>query len=59
MMQNRKADWVIFQEVLETGTKIFIKDISKIEKRWLLDGTLSSYYNVKMRDWKIASPTCP
>lgn len=46
-MQNRKADWVIFQDVLETGAKIFIKEISKIEKKWLLDGTLSSYYKVK------------
>lgn len=37
LMFNRKADWVIFHELLETGEKIFIKDVSKIEKKWLLE----------------------
>ena len=44
LMFNRKADWVVFHEILETGNKTFIRDISKIEKSWLLDGTLSTYY---------------
>ncbi|KAL2021141.1 hypothetical protein VTK56DRAFT_7447 [Thermocarpiscus australiensis] len=34
---NRKADWVIFHEVLETGDKTFIRDITKIQKEWLLE----------------------
>ncbi|OLN95391.1 putative ATP-dependent RNA helicase DHX35, partial [Colletotrichum chlorophyti] len=37
LMFNRKADWVIFHEVMETGTKIFIRDITKIEKSWLVE----------------------
>jgi ATP-dependent RNA helicase DDX35 len=36
-MFNRKADWVVFHEVMETGNKIFIRDITKIEKSWLLE----------------------
>lgn len=37
LMFNRKADWVIFHEVMETGSKTFIRDISKVEKGWLLE----------------------
>ncbi|KAL8683618.1 MAG: hypothetical protein Q9186_000390 [Xanthomendoza sp. 1 TL-2023] len=47
LLFNRKADWVIFHEILETGNKTFIRDITKIEKRWLLDETLSTYYRVQ------------
>lgn len=36
-MQNRKAEWVIFDSIMETSSKIFIHDITKIEKRWLLE----------------------
>lgn len=46
LMFNRKADWVIFHEVMETGNKIFIRDISQIEKGWLLDYA-SGYYQLK------------
>ncbi|KAI1105047.1 P-loop containing nucleoside triphosphate hydrolase protein [Jackrogersella minutella] len=46
LMFNRKADWVIFNEVMETGSKIFIRDISKIDKNWLLEYA-SSYYQLK------------
>jgi ATP-dependent RNA helicase DDX35 len=34
---NRKADWVLFHEVMETGSKTMIRDITKIEKGWLLE----------------------
>ncbi|KAL1838333.1 hypothetical protein VTJ49DRAFT_2794 [Mycothermus thermophilus] len=34
---NRKADWVLFHEVVETGDKTFIRDMTKIEKGWLLE----------------------
>ncbi|KAH8899540.1 P-loop containing nucleoside triphosphate hydrolase protein [Thozetella sp. PMI_491] len=37
LMFNRKADWVIFHEVMETGEKTFIRDLTKIEKSWLLE----------------------
>ncbi|KAL7623981.1 hypothetical protein AAE478_005538 [Parahypoxylon ruwenzoriense] len=46
LMFNRKADWVIFHEVMETGGKIFIRDISKIEKGWLLEYG-AGYYQLK------------
>ncbi|KAL2050158.1 hypothetical protein ABVK25_009519 [Lepraria finkii] len=47
LMFNRKADWVIFHEILETGNKTFIRDVTKIEKSWLLDGSLSTFYQIK------------
>ncbi|KOS21937.1 putative ATP-dependent RNA helicase [Escovopsis weberi] len=37
LMFNRKADWVIFHEVMETGDKTFIRDLTKIEKSWLVE----------------------
>ncbi|RFU30090.1 hypothetical protein B7463_g6239, partial [Scytalidium lignicola] len=37
LMFNRKADWVLFHEIMETSNKIFIRDITKIEKNWLLE----------------------
>ncbi|CAJ2511466.1 Uu.00g070910.m01.CDS01 [Anthostomella pinea] len=46
LMFNRKADWVIFHEVMETGSKTFIRDITKIEKKWLLEYA-SGFYQAK------------
>ncbi|KAI1297382.1 P-loop containing nucleoside triphosphate hydrolase protein [Xylaria venustula] len=46
LMFNRKADWVIFHEVMETGNKTFIRDITKIEKAWLLEYS-SGFYQAK------------
>lgn len=46
LMFNRKADYVIFSELLESGNKIYIKDISKVEKSWLTQYG-SKYYQVK------------
>ena len=46
LLKNRKADYVIFHEMLETGNKIFIRDITKIEKQWLLDYA-PEFYKVK------------
>ncbi|KAI0101837.1 P-loop containing nucleoside triphosphate hydrolase protein [Nemania sp. FL0031] len=48
LMFNRKADWVIFHEVMETGNKTFIRDITKIEKSWLLEYS-SGFYQSKPR----------
>jgi ATP-dependent RNA helicase DDX35 len=35
--KNRKADWVIFHEIMETGKKTYIRDITKIERKWLIE----------------------
>ncbi|TGJ86835.1 hypothetical protein E0Z10_g1934 [Xylaria hypoxylon] len=48
LMFNRKADWVIFHEVMETGNKTFIRDITKVEKSWLLEYS-SGFYQTKPR----------
>ena len=37
LMFNRKADWVVFTEVMETGDKVFIRDVIKIERGWLVE----------------------
>lgn len=34
---NRKADWVVFTEVMETGEKTYVRDVTKIEKGWLVE----------------------
>lgn len=43
LMFNCKVDWVIFYEVMEIGEKIFIWDIMKIEKGWLVEYVLDFY----------------
>ena len=47
LMFNRKADWVIFHELVETGDKTYIRDITKVEKMWLTEGDLGKYYQIK------------
>ena len=46
LMFNRKADWVIFHEVMETGNKTFIRDVTKIEKGWLVQYA-PDFYKIK------------
>ena len=46
LMFNRKAEHVIFHEILETGNKTYIRDVTKIEKQWLLDFA-PEYYKVR------------
>lgn len=46
LMFNRKADWIVFHEVMETSSKTYIRDISKIEKSWLLEYA-PGFYQVK------------
>ncbi|KAF2203200.1 P-loop containing nucleoside triphosphate hydrolase protein [Delitschia confertaspora ATCC 74209] len=48
LMFNRKADWVIFHEVMETGEKTYIRDVTKIEKDWLVEYA-PEYYRVQQR----------
>lgn len=37
LMFNRKCEWVVFGEVMEIGSKMFIRDVSKVEKEWLVE----------------------
>ena len=46
LMFNRKADWVIFHEVMETGNKTFIRDVTKVEKDWLVEYA-PGYYKIQ------------
>lgn len=46
LMFNRKAEWVVFTEVMETGEKVFIRDVTKIEKGWLTEYA-PEYYRVR------------
>ncbi|KAK5129320.1 hypothetical protein LTR08_003600 [Meristemomyces frigidus] len=46
LMFNRKADWVVFTEVMETGEKTYVRDVSKIEKGWLVEYA-PEYYRVR------------
>jgi ATP-dependent RNA helicase DDX35 len=46
LMFNRKAEYVIFHELLETGEKVFIRDVSKVERKWLIEGS-RGYYNIE------------
>ncbi|PYI25469.1 ATP dependent RNA helicase [Aspergillus indologenus CBS 114.80] len=46
LMFNRKAEWVIFHEILQTGEKTYIRDITKIEKGYLLEYA-PNYYQVR------------
>lgn len=46
LMFNRKAEWVVFGEVMETGEKTFVRDVSKIERAWLVEYA-PGYYRVK------------
>lgn len=48
LLFNRKADWVIFHEIMETGNKTFIRDITKIEKAWLTEYA-PEYYQVTQK----------
>lgn len=48
VMFNRKVDYCLFHELLETGDKIYIKDISKIEKKWLTE-LAGNYYQINER----------
>ncbi|KAF2261344.1 P-loop containing nucleoside triphosphate hydrolase protein [Lojkania enalia] len=43
---HRKADWVVYHEIMETKNKIFIRDITKIEMDWLTEYA-PEYYRVR------------
>ncbi|ORY09603.1 ATP dependent RNA helicase-like protein [Clohesyomyces aquaticus] len=45
---HRKADWVVYTEILESKDKIFIRDITSIELDWLTEYA-PEYYRVKQK----------
>lgn len=45
LLFNRKAEYVIFQEIVETGRKVYIRDVSKVERAWIIEGG-GGYYQV-------------
>lgn len=45
---HRKADWVIYHEIMETKGKIYIRDLTTIEMDWLTEYA-PEYYKVKQR----------
>lgn len=50
LMFNRKADWVIFHEIMETNDKTYIRDITKIEKSWLVEYAPEFYQMSRPRE---------
>lgn len=48
LMFNRKAEYVIFDDIVETGEKIYIRDVTKIEKGWLME-LAPDYYKINER----------
>lgn len=45
LMFNRKAEYVIFDEVVELREKVYIRDVTSIEKGWLME-VAPEYYRV-------------
>jgi ATP-dependent RNA helicase DDX35 len=43
---NRKADWVVYTEIMETRGKVYIRDLSSVEREWLVEYA-PEYYKVR------------
>ena len=43
---HRKADWVVYTEILSTRDKIYIRDLSAVDMDWLVEYA-PEYYKVK------------
>jgi ATP-dependent RNA helicase DDX35 len=43
---HRKADWVVYQEIVETKGKVYIRDLTTVEMDWLTEYA-PEYYRVK------------
>lgn len=43
---HRKAEWVVYTEIMETRGKIYIRDLSSVEMDWLVEYA-PEYYKVK------------
>ncbi|KAF2708980.1 ATP dependent RNA helicase-like protein [Pleomassaria siparia CBS 279.74] len=45
---HRKADWVIYHEIMETKGKIYIRDLTTVEMDWLTEYA-PEYYKIRNR----------
>ncbi|KAF2797841.1 P-loop containing nucleoside triphosphate hydrolase protein [Melanomma pulvis-pyrius CBS 109.77] len=45
---HRKADWVIYHEIMETRGKIYIRDLTTVEMDWLTEYA-PEYYKIRNR----------
>jgi ATP-dependent RNA helicase DDX35 len=52
LMFNRKAEYVIFDEVVETGGKVYIRDVTRIEKGWLMEVAPEFYRVDEKGGWR-------
>ncbi|KAH7069114.1 P-loop containing nucleoside triphosphate hydrolase protein [Paraphoma chrysanthemicola] len=43
---HRKAEWVVYTEIMETKGKIYIRDLSAVEMEWLVE-VAPEYYKIK------------
>ncbi|KAH7088794.1 P-loop containing nucleoside triphosphate hydrolase protein [Paraphoma chrysanthemicola] len=43
---HRKAEWVVYTEIMETKGKIYIRDLSAVEMDWLVE-VAPEYYKIK------------
>ncbi|RMZ72770.1 atp dependent rna helicase [Pyrenophora seminiperda CCB06] len=43
---TRKADWVVYTEIMETRDKIYIRDLTEVDMDWLLE-CAPEYYNIR------------
>jgi ATP-dependent RNA helicase DDX35 len=43
---HRKAEWVVYTEIMETRGKVYIRDLSAVEMGWL-EEYAPGYYRVK------------
>ncbi|KAF2010143.1 P-loop containing nucleoside triphosphate hydrolase protein [Aaosphaeria arxii CBS 175.79] len=45
---HRKADWVVYGEILETRGKVYIRDLTAVEMEWLVESA-PEYYKVTQK----------
>lgn len=43
---HRKADWVVYTDIMETNGKVYIRDMSSVQMDWLIEYA-PEYYKVK------------
>jgi ATP-dependent RNA helicase DDX35 len=45
---HRKAEWVVYHEIMEMRDKIYIRDLTTIEMDWLMEYA-PEYYRVRQK----------
>ncbi|KAF2828976.1 P-loop containing nucleoside triphosphate hydrolase protein [Ophiobolus disseminans] len=43
---HRKAEWVVYTEIMETRGKVYVRDLSAVEMEWLVEAA-PEYYRVR------------